>query len=288
MKTDISHIPESKQVEIENVIKEINNIPNRIAKVEMIILFWSYARGDFVEEDLKFYEWHYEEYRSDFDILVITKNPSEKNTKLLFEIENKIRKNREIETPVSVIVEHIWHVNARLEENRYFYLDIKREGVVLFDSKNCELKDGKKLTRQKENEIKKWDYDMWFEWWNNSLKIYTFGFKENLLNECAFNLHQATEKFLSAYLLVKTWYKPKTHDLGVLYKNLKKLDDSFSNWFNLKDENEKKYFELLKKAYVDARYSKNYKITKKELDFLEDKVLILKDIVEKLCKEIIK
>jgi uncharacterized protein len=35
---------------------------------------------------------------------------------------------------------------------------------------------------------------------------------------------------------------------------------------------------------VDARYSKEYKITKDELKFLEEKVLKLKGIVEKLCE----
>jgi uncharacterized protein len=45
------------------------------------------------------------------------------------------------------------------------------------------------------------------------------------------------------------------------------------------------HFELLKRAYVDARYSKDYKITKEELKFLEEKVLKLKDLVEKLCKK---
>jgi uncharacterized protein len=39
----------------------------------------------------------------------------------------------------------------------------------------------------------------------------------------------------------------------------------------------------LRRAYVDARYSKDYKITKEELKFLEEKVLKLKGIVEKLC-----
>jgi uncharacterized protein len=36
------------------------------------------------------------------------------------------------------------------------------------------------------------------------------------------------------------------------------------------------HFELLKRAYVDARYSKDYKISKEELKFLEEKVLKLK------------
>jgi hypothetical protein len=36
---------------------------------------------------------------------------------------------------------------------------------------------------------------------------------------------------------------------------------------------------------VDSRYSKDYKIKKEELEFLEDKILILKGLVEKNCKK---
>ena len=41
----------------------------------------------------------------------------------------------------------------------------------------------------------------------------------------------------------------------------------------------------MRDAYVRARYDEDYRITRNELNFLEDKVLILRDLVEKLCKE---
>jgi uncharacterized protein len=65
---------------------------------------------------------------------------------------------------------------------------------------------------------------------------------------------------------------------------LLKEDKSFESWFDLGNDEEKRHFELLRTAYVDARYSKNYKITKEELKFLEEKVLKLKGIVERLCE----
>jgi hypothetical protein len=74
----------------------------------------------------------------------------------------------------------------------------------------------------------------------------------------------------------------------VLYEGLQKLDMSFKNWFDFSNENEKHHFDLLRNAYVDARYSKNYKITVGELDFVHAKILIMKSIVEKLCKEELK
>ncbi len=35
-------------------------------------------------------------------------------------------------------------------------------------------------------------------------------------------------------------------------------------------------FKLLKKAYIDARYKKDYKITKKQLEYLAERVVVKK------------
>ena len=69
MKRSLSHLPKHKQEEL----KQIVSIITENAEVEMIILFGSYARGDWVEDI--YTEGHITyEYKSDFDILVIVKN----------------------------------------------------------------------------------------------------------------------------------------------------------------------------------------------------------------------
>ena len=48
---------------------------------------------------------------------------------------------------------------------------------------------------------------------------------------------------------------------------------------------ERRRFQLLKRAYIEARYSKHYKITKEELDWLGERVKQLQILTEKLCKD---
>lgn len=281
-----SNIPIKKLEELEKIKQVILEVSKEIVKVEMIILFWSYARWDFVEADLKFVEWHYEEYKSDFDILLVTWKPSlAKALNLENEVKRRLSERNEIKTPLTLIIEDIYHINKRLTEERYFYVDIEKEGIILYDSEKFKLKRWKALTQEERMKLKKEDFEEWFEKWNNSLKVFDFSFKENMLNKSAFELHQWAEWFITSYMLVKTWYKPKTHDLKDLYEMLVKEDRVFENWFDLRDEKEQKHFELLKTAYVDARYSKYYKITKDELKFLEEKVLSLKGIVDRLFGE---
>ena len=52
---------------------------------------------------------------------------------------------------------------------------------------------------------------------------------------------------------------------------------------NLKEE--KELFQLLKKAYIDARYKKEYTITAEELQYLSERVQLLRELTEKLCQE---
>lgn len=69
-----------------------------------------------------------------------------------------------------------------------------------------------------------------------------------------------------------------------MYQKIVEEEKLFSTIFDMSDEEENRHFELLRKAYIEARYSKTYSITKKELQFLEKKILSLKKLVLSLCK----
>jgi predicted transcriptional regulator len=44
-------------------------------------------------------------------------------------------------------------------------------------------------------------------------------------------------------------------------------------------------FELLRTAYLDARYKKSYKITREQLAWLSGRVQKLRELTEKSCRE---
>ena len=63
MKTSLTHLPKHKREEL----KEITSIITSKVEVEMVILFGSYARGNWVEDT--YTEGHITyEYKSDYDI----------------------------------------------------------------------------------------------------------------------------------------------------------------------------------------------------------------------------
>ncbi len=100
----------------------------------------------------------------------------------------------------------------------------------------------------------------------------------------AFNLHQAVECFYGTILLVYTNYKPKTHKIEKLRKMVGQHDPIFFKTFPMGTDEEKRRFDLLRQAYVRARYDKNYNITAEELKYLGRCVEILREQTETSCE----
>jgi len=278
MKTSTAHLPENKQEELKYAVEIILEQVN----AEMIILFGSYARGDWVEEPAPD-GFHYI-YQSDFDLFVLVENKKVvKKVARWKQIRDILR--RQIDTPIELLAESIGHFNGCLSNGWYFYTDIKKEGILLYDSQRYQLVEPRQLGIEERRKMAEEDFEQWFGSANGFLRNYKFSLDENEYNIAAFLLHQATERFYSAILLVFTSYKPRTHDIDELGKLTAAQQPEFLKIFPKGTDEQVRLFELLRKAYVDARYKKNYTITRKELEWLGERVRILKEMTERFCKE---
>ena len=106
-----------------------------------------------------------------------------------------------------------------------------------------------------------------------------------MYKEAAFLLHQVTEGFYSAITLVFVNYRFRTHDIELLGIKAVGYDAEFAKVFPQDTNPHGKAFKLLKKAYVDARYKKEYRITKKQLEYLAERVKVLQKLTNKICKK---
>jgi HEPN domain-containing protein/predicted nucleotidyltransferase len=245
----------------------------------MIILFGSYARGTYVEEEYTEEHIRYS-YISDYDILVIVEDERRADFKEKT-IRNSLRKHLHHELHVQVLVHGIGHVNEALEEGQYFFADIVKEGVMLFDDKRYKLAEPKILSPEHRQQISKMYFEKWFPQGEEFLFLTDLGIKNEKYKSAIFLLHQATESLFVTVLLYHTHYKPKTHDLRQLYKNVILLDDRFKQVFPNNTEEEKRLFEILVKAYIDSRYKMNYEIAKEDLVWLFERVGVLKELVRR-------
>jgi predicted nucleotidyltransferase/HEPN domain-containing protein len=281
MKTSLTHLPQNKQDQLKALTQiVIDKVP-----AEMIILFGSYARGDWVED----YQEKYE-YVSDFDVLIITKDRlSAKQGKKWWDLEKELMANEDI-TRTSIIYHSIGFVNDKIERNYYFFVDILKEGILLYDSGKFSLSQPKDLNPAQRVEKSTEEFEHWFKSATHFLEGYEFFHSKgeqdtDYYRKAASELHQATERYYAAILLVFTDYKPRIHDIEILGNQVNKQHSEFSTVFPMTTEDEKRLFALLKKAYIDARYNRNYKIEKAELEYLGSRVALLRDLTERICRE---
>ncbi|BBB57746.1 nucleotidyltransferase (plasmid) [Candidatus Megaera polyxenophila] len=258
--------------------------------IAMIILFGSYARGDWVSDE--YTEGHITySYQSDLDIMVVLKKG-----KHIAYAEPRIEKRLERELVhdlfskkpwITLIFESIDYVNRQLERGRYFYSDIKKEGALLYDSGEFTLSEVKELSSVQRREIAKEDFEQWFESGSEFLIDTLNALQRNSLNRGAFYLHQATESFYSAIMLVFSGYKIKLHDIRKLGSLAGNYNAELWQVFPHSSIDQRQAFKLLERAYIEARYSKEYKISREQLTFLIERVNKLQNLTERICLEYI-
>lgn len=284
MKKSIKHLPKRTQEELTALLELVRKSVN----CQMIILFGSYARGDYVLWDTRIEFGTRTSYQSDYDILIVTTGSTRKVEDKLHRITNKYHdmfEHRRHAIP-QFIVEHVNTVNNNLEVSQYFFTDIVKEGIMLYDTGKFQLTKPRKLSYKEIRDISQTEFDKLFPYgcqFLNSVKEYFM--PKELNNISAFMLHQACEKFYNTILMVFTNYRPKIHRIQDLGGMAKKFSMDLVTVFPQNTEEEIVCYDLLCRAYIEARYNKDYKITDEQLNYLISRTEILKDITERICKE---
>jgi predicted nucleotidyltransferase/HEPN domain-containing protein len=274
MKTSLDHLPETKRAQLRDIV----SIFREGAPIEMLILFGSHARGDWVEDPETKYE-------SDFDVLAVVESEElAADVSLWHEME---RRAREVagKTPVTLIVHGVKFLNHEIRIGQYFFADVVNEGVLLYDSRRFALARPKALNARERLALAERNFRNWFDSASEFWRGCRYYASRDLLKHAAFLLHQATERYYHAALLVFTGYKQRTHDIEALGKLAGEQHALLFDVLPKTEPEDKRLFDLLKKAYIDARYSMSYRVTADELAILQERVLLLGERVRAACFE---
>lgn len=246
----------------------------------MIILFGSYAKGKYVEHRYVSNGITYE-YISDYDFLVVTKD----NPENVYDQESRVMDlTQHYNPPVNLEIHEIDYVNKGLEWGEYFWVDIVKEGIVLFSKGTVTFSEPVTLTDAEKREKAQKYFDTWFRRATEFLEGAKFFQSRNSLPIADFHLHQVCESLYYSTLLVFTDYKPKTHNLWKLRRKAKPYSEELFQIFRTEiDKNDKNLFELLKQGYIDARYKEDFTITENELSEIMNRVSLMIPIAEKIC-----
>lgn len=289
MKDSIAYLPKDKQEELNFLVTEILR---RLSQTEFIILYGSYARGNYVRRSIRIEDGGIPTVKiSDYDIYVITSGINSKKAETILDNVEDIffaGKDFDRDTPVEFINDDIAQLNKFIEEGRYFHTQIKQEGVILYNSGKYKLSRRRKLNFAEIKEQAQEYFGEKFVNANEFLDSTEYFYQKEQYKKASFMLHQACENYYYAIRLTFTLRNNKQHNLSKLSSTTRRYSDDLNTVFPQNTPEEKRLFKLLKAAYVDARYNPHFVVTKEDIDALIPKVELLRDITKRICEEKIK
>ena len=290
MKSDADHLPERNQQELEHIqrilldefaaaIATATKPHKRNGKVYKIILFGSYARGDWVDEPEN-------GYQSNYDLLVVVSHADLTDiADYWYVAEDRILRDPAIARPVNIIVHSLEEVNQALSRGEYFWVDIARDGIALYELPGHALATPMPLTPADAYQMARKYFDRWLPSADEFFDDFRANLDRDRLQKAAFELHQATERLYICFLLVQTLYFPRSHNIKFLRSLTEGRDTRLVDAWPRDERLDRRRFELLKRAYVEARYSESYAITSVDLETLGRAVWKLREIVVLVCAE---
>ena len=225
MKTSLDHLPQGKRAELAHVVEVVREgfafatarrtQPHlREARLLKIILFGSYARGDWVEDPVG-------RYFSDYDLLVVVNHDDLTDVTEFWEktegrLLAELSEARQLRTPVSLIYHSLDDVNEKLRLGRYFFMDILKDGIVLFEEAGHPFVEPQPLSPEQALQETREYFEDWFKSAQGFVRNAGYAVRDGDLKLAAFLYHQAVERFYHCLFLVRTLYSPKTHNLNRL------------------------------------------------------------------------
>ena len=282
MKKSCSHLPVYAKNDLKQIVALVRE---SVMRCEMIILYGSYARGTFVEYDERNEFGILTSFMSDYDILVVTSKSDVREVgHQLDVVDDRYYKRPDNQVPIQFINDDIEKLNSDLSEGRYFYTDIKKQGIMLYDSGNYKLERARKLNFEEIRQQAQEYFDEKFEYANGFIKYAQYAYKDEDYKMASFFLHQSCENLFYTLRLVHTLKNSKQHTRAKLLGSTQKYSPELRKIFPRNTQEEKRLFELLRLAYVEARYNPKFVVTKDDIDALMPKVERLRDVTQQTCK----
>lgn len=293
MQTSLDHLPSTKQRELERIVQilfaEFEDTTalatqkwKKQGRILKVILYGSYARGDWVEDPVG-------GYYSDYDILVVVSDdrltdPVEYWAKADDHFVREVTISKRISAPVAFIVHSLADVNDQLMRGRPFFIDAIQQGVVLYEADGHPFATPQPLTEEAGRAEAQKNFDYWSEQAESARLGARFYIDSGKPRDAAFLLHQSAERLYHCLLLTLTLYSPKSHKLNFLRAQAEPLIHDLIAVWPRDTKFARRCFELLQQAYVNARYSPHYKITPEELAWLMERIEVLQNVVRDVCE----
>jgi HEPN domain-containing protein len=194
-------------------------------------------------------------------------------------LQDKIENNAQHLIPVTAIVLSMDQFNAWLAGGHHFSIQVLQKALLIHDAGRIPVRPctGDRIVEESADQVYKQTRVRIREFLAGA-ELYRIRVQYKL---SAFMLHQAVEQALRSLLILNTGLRINTHNIDKLVRCCSMFCCELQELFPKKNERSKRLFQLLQKAYIDARYSEEYSIRYDELMALTEKIKSLEDIFGK-------
>ncbi len=170
MRDHLDHLPASKQRELAHVVRVLfeefeaahalgTQKWKKQGRILKLVLYGSYARGDWVDDPIG-------GYTSDYDILIVVNDERLTDFELWSAAEDRLMRdvtiNKSLSAPVSLIVHTLTDVNHQLERGRPFFVDIVKQGIALYEAEGFPFAAPRNLPADKARAEAQGYFEEWF------------------------------------------------------------------------------------------------------------------------------
>lgn len=215
--------------------------------------------------------------QGEYDLLIIQREADRRRD---HEIIDLIECRNTDSLLLTAIVHRLSAVRDALQRNSLFFTTVYRQGVLVYgDAEQLVvvlpvlpiMPDATSLRRQ---------WDRWFGLSRNFLSVATDSAARGWHAVAVFMLHQAVEHACIAIVRVCMGYRPATHNLTRLLRLVENFAAQISDIFPCFTEEERALFNVLQRAYSEARYREVYIVSPEDTAILIRRVNALHAMVE--------
>ncbi|QDC36025.1 HEPN domain-containing protein [Sphingobium fuliginis] len=290
LRTDADHLPAPIRAELlrvatilfeafEETTKGRLSQQYRAGRILTLILHGPHAEKD----------WEQVAPGEAFRLLAIVNYPrlarSEGDWRLVRDRMRRAWEFGEITRPVRLTVESLERFNGALVEGVPHFVTIAEQGIALYQMVGLRLKAPRHLPVRDRTIRGVTEYRRWHRNGCDFLAGATFYRDQGNAPMAALLLHQACEHFYQCVLWSITLHGPRTHALDELREAAEALDARLCSAWPRVSRFERRAFGCIRRAYVEARYGRSYRISPQELAWAFARVEILAERAACVCAD---
>lgn len=191
----------------------------------------------------------------------------------------------EITHPVRLTIESLEGINRALIDGVPHFATIAADGIVLYQAEGVRLKTPRPMSVADRSARGLAEYARWYERASDFLVGAAFYQAQGNAPMTALLLHQACEHLYQCVLRSLTLHGPRTHAIDELRELAEALEPGLRAAWPREESPERHAFGCIRRAYVEARYGRFYRISTDELAWAMDRTAMLHDLVAKLCPD---